>query len=169
MSQACYTVNPVDSHSHTKPPHRYMYTVYKYTSMHARVHNSICSFYSLIELAITVSKNQNKTSGAASSRGYKSGGGGGGAMKMSQSELLKDSVSAWSINMPGVSKKTRGSGRNGTEQRALEGIQNNSKRRAIRYSVERRAGYLLTKSIWWVIMFFLYVCSSGVRLQQHIS
>lgn len=101
--------------------------------MCAQVHGSICSFYSLIELAITVSKNQNKTSGAASSRGYKSGGGSGGAMKMSQSEILKDSVSAWSINMPGVSKKTRGNGRNGTEQRALEGMHNNSKWRAIGY------------------------------------
>lgn len=56
-------------------------------------------------------------------------------MKMSQSEILKDSVSAWSINMPGVSKETRGNGRNGTEQRALEGIQNNSKWRAIGYFV----------------------------------
>lgn len=127
--------------------------------MHAKVHSSICSFYSLIELAITVSKNQNKTSGAASSRGYKSGG---GAMKMSQSELLKDSVSVWSINMPGVSKKTRGSGRNGTEQRALEGIQNNSKWRAIRHSVEGSAGYLLTKGMRWAIMFFLCVCVSGM-------
>lgn len=46
-------------------------------------------------------------------------------MKMSQSEIFKDSVSDWSINMPGVSEKTRGNGRNGTEQRALEGIWNN--------------------------------------------
>lgn len=45
-----------------------------------------------------------------------------GGMKMSQSEILKDSVSDWPINMPGVSKRTRGNGRNGTEQRALEGI-----------------------------------------------
>lgn len=42
-------------------------------------------------------------------------------MKMSQSEILKDSVSDWPINVPGVSKRTRGNGRNGTEQRALEG------------------------------------------------
>lgn len=40
---------------------------------------------------------------------------------MSQSEILKDSVSDWPINMPGVSKRTSGNGRNGTEQRALEG------------------------------------------------
>lgn len=45
----------------------------------------------------------------------------GGGMKMSQSEILKDSVSDWPINVPGVSKRTRGNGRNGTEQRALEG------------------------------------------------
>lgn len=47
-------------------------------------------------------------------------------MKMSQSEILKDSVSDWPINMPGVSKRTRGNGRNGTEQRALEGVWNSS-------------------------------------------
>lgn len=45
-------------------------------------------------------------------------------MKMSQSEILKDSVSDWPINMPEVSKRTRGDGRNGTEQRVLEGICN---------------------------------------------
>ncbi len=45
---------------------------------------------------------------------------------MSQSEILKDSVSDWPINMPGVSKRTPGNGRNGTEQRALEGVQNTS-------------------------------------------
>lgn len=45
-------------------------------------------------------------------------------MKMSQSEdkCLKDSGSDWPINMPEVSKRTRGDGRNGTEQRVLEGI-----------------------------------------------
>lgn len=48
---------------------------------------------------------------------------------MSQSESLKDSVSAWPINMPEVSKRTRGNGRNGTEQRALEGMQHNSEQR----------------------------------------
>lgn len=51
-------------------------------------------------------------------------------MKMSQSEILKDSVSDWPINIPGVSKRTRGNGRNGTEQRASEGIQNTSEWRA---------------------------------------
>lgn len=45
-------------------------------------------------------------------------------MKMRQSENLKDGVSAWPINMPGVSKRTRGNGRNGTEKRAVEGMQN---------------------------------------------
>lgn len=45
---------------------------------------------------------------------------------MSQSEILKDSVSDWPINVPGVSKSTRGNGRNGTEQRALEGMWNKS-------------------------------------------
>lgn len=50
-------------------------------------------------------------------------------MKMSPSEILKDSVSDWPINMPEVSKRTRGNGRNGTERRALEGIQNTSERR----------------------------------------
>lgn len=45
---------------------------------------------------------------------------------MSQSEILKDSVSDWPINVPGVSKSTRGNGRNGTEQRALKGMQNKS-------------------------------------------
>lgn len=50
-------------------------------------------------------------------------------MKMSQSETLKDSGSDWAINMPVVSKRTRGNGRNGTEQRALEGIKNTSGRR----------------------------------------
>lgn len=87
--------------------------------------------YSQIELAITESKKQNKTSGALSSRGYKSERGGGvvRCMKMSQSESLKDSGSDWAINMPVVSKRTRGNGRNGTEQRALEGIKNTSERR----------------------------------------
>lgn len=83
--------------------------------------------YNQIELAITESKTQNKTSGAVSSRGYKSEREREeGDMKMSQSEILKDSVSDWPINVPGVSKRTWGNGRNGTEQRALEGIWNTS-------------------------------------------
>ena len=49
---------------------------------------------------------------------------------MSQSEILKDRVSDWPINMPGVSKRTRGNGRNGTEQRALEGMKNTSEWRS---------------------------------------
>lgn len=61
-------------------------------------------------------------------------------MKMSQSEILKDSVSDWSINMPGVSKRTRGYGRNGTEQRALEGIWNTSEWRGTEYRGEHSRG-----------------------------
>lgn len=61
-------------------------------------------------------------------------------MKMSQSEILKDSVSDWPINMPGVSKRTRGNGRNGTEQRALEGIWNTSEWRGRANSGEHRRG-----------------------------
>lgn len=61
-------------------------------------------------------------------------------MKMSQSEILKDSVSDWSINMPGVSKRTRGYGRNGMERRALEDIWNTSEWRGGEYSGERGRG-----------------------------
>lgn len=62
-------------------------------------------------------------------------------MKMSQSEILKDSVSDWPINVPGVSKCTRGNGRNGTEQRALEGMWNKSERKDRVCSGEHRKGY----------------------------
>lgn len=57
---------------------------------------------------------------------------------MSQSEILKDSASDWPINIPEVTKSTWGNGRNGTEQRALEGIWNQSEWRGRVCRGERR-------------------------------
>lgn len=61
-------------------------------------------------------------------------------MKVSQSESLKDGASDWPINILGVSERTRGNERNGTEQRAAEGIRNTGEHRDFYKEIQMHYG-----------------------------
>ena len=105
------------------PKNIYAHT-YTHTHMHTRTKvqsnpGSICCFITRLNYQLKRVKNKSKTSGAVSSRGYKSER---RNMKMSQNVILKDSVSDWPVNMPSRCQEGPGARmRTGAEQSSVRG------------------------------------------------